>query len=69
MQHHTPDHNRNEILADISYEIPELHTPDEEELNRRRLLFERARQLREKIGPIAITTGELKHLTRAEDEE
>lgn len=69
MQHNASEYDENEILANFSYDIPELLPPDEKELNRRRVLVERARQLRERIGPIGITTGELKHLARAEEEE
>ena len=51
---------------------PDFKTPNDEELARRKQMFERAAQIREAIraefGPLDVSTGELKHLARAEAE-
>ncbi len=51
---------------------PVFQRPTEEELARRRQMFERAAQIREAVraefGPLDIPTDELKHLSRAEAE-
>ena len=46
--------------------IPTLAPPTPEELARRRRLFERAREIREAIGPIGIRTDDLIHEARRE---
>ena len=53
-------------LPEIQLQADEPVTP--EEIARRRVLYERAMRLREKIGPIDIPTDELKHLGRQEAE-
>jgi hypothetical protein len=47
-------------------ELPPPERPSEEELERRRVLFERTIALRDKIGPIGIRTDELIRQVREE---
>ena len=48
--------------------VPTLKPPTLEEIERRTVLIERGRAIREAIGPVDIRADELKHLTRVESE-
>ncbi len=50
-------------------ELPPLIPASPEEIERRRVLFERTIALRDKIGPIGIRTDELIHQVREEADD
>lgn len=50
-------------------EVPPIKTVTPEEIERRRVLYERAQRLRTEAGPIGITTAELIRQARGEAEE
>ena len=65
------DRDQNIIISERSRTIPRIELPtvpraSDEELARRRALIERARRLREEVGPIGIRTDELIRQVREE---
>jgi hypothetical protein len=48
--------------------LPDLSPPTPEEIERRRALFERTIERRDKVGPIGIPTEDLIHELRGGDE-
>ena len=57
------------VSAPVETIIPSPKRASPEEIARRRALFAEVMRLREKIGPIGITTDELIRQARAEEEE
>ena len=62
--------NRNVRVCEPDLELTARlrQRPLDAEIERRSQLFEQARQLRERIGPIAIRADELKHMAREASE-
>lgn len=52
-----------------SLELPPAEPPAPEEIERRRALFARVMELREKIGPIGIPADDLIHEVRGETDD
>lgn len=55
---------RSNTIALSPIHIPRIERPSPEEIERRRALFAKVMERRERIGPIGISSDELLHLAR-----